>query len=106
MASPDSAGVPQAFVDLTISLPFNNIDLVRKAFGENKSEIAAVIVEPIPANAGLYFPQENFLSILREECTKHNALLIFDEVMTGFRVARGGAQQIYGSNPISPRLAK
>src|SRR6195256_3268317 len=74
---PDSAGVPQAFADLTISLPFNNVDLVRKAFREY--EIAAVILEPIPANAGLYFPREEFLSILREECTKHGALLIFDE---------------------------
>src|SRR5438876_2859358 len=94
---PDSAGVPQAFVDLTISLPFNNVDLVRRAF--QKNEIAAAILEPIPANAGLYFPREDFLSILREECTKHGALLIFDEVMTGFRVARGGAQEIYGIKP-------
>jgi glutamate-1-semialdehyde 2,1-aminomutase len=96
---PDSAGVPQSFVDLTISLPFNDIDLVREAFRENKKEIAAVILEPIPANAGLYFPRENFLSILRDECTKHGALLIFDEVITGFRVARGGAQEIYGITP-------
>src|ERR1700731_4429089 len=101
---PDSAGVPQAFADLTISLPFNNVDLVRKAFRENK--IAAVILEPIPANAGLYFPREEFLSILREECTKHGALLIFDEVMTGFRVARGGAQQIYGIAPDLTALGK
>src|SRR6202049_703848 len=96
---PDSAGVPQSFVNLTISLPFNDIDLVRKAFRENKNEIAAVILEPIPANAGLYFPRENFLSILRGECTKHGALLIFDEVITGFGVARGGAQEIYGVKP-------
>ena len=102
----DSAGVPQAFVDLTISLPFNNVDLVRKAFRENKSQIAAVILEPIPANAGLYFPREDFLSILREECTKHGALLIFDEVMTGFRVSRGGAQEIYGTQPDLSALGK
>ena len=101
---PDSAGVPQAFADLTISLPFNDVDLVRKAFREN--EIAAVILEPIPANAGLYFPREDFLSILREECTKHGALLIFDEVMTGFRVARGGAQEIYGIKPDLTALGK
>ena len=93
---PDSAGVPQSFVDLTISLPFNDIDLVRKAFRENKNEIAAVILEPIPANAGLYFPRDDFLASLRDECTKNGILLIFDEVMTGFRVARGGAQEIYG----------
>jgi glutamate-1-semialdehyde 2,1-aminomutase len=103
---PDSAGVPQAFVDLTISLPFNNVDLVRKAFAENKNEIAVVILEPIPANAGLYFPQENFLSILREECTRHGALLIFDEVMTGFRVASAGAQEIYSVQPDLTVLGK
>jgi glutamate-1-semialdehyde 2,1-aminomutase len=103
---PDSAGVPKAFADLTISLPFNNIDLVRKAFSENKNQIACVILEPIPANAGLYFPRGNFLSILRDECTKHGALLIFDEVMTGFRVARGGAQEIYGIKPDLSVLGK
>jgi len=92
---PDSAGVPRAFADLTISLPFNNIDLVRKAFAENKGKIAAVIVEPVPANAGLYFPNDDFLAILRNECTVNDALLIFDEVITGFRLARGGAQEIY-----------
>jgi glutamate-1-semialdehyde 2,1-aminomutase len=103
---PNSAGVPHAFVDLTISLPFNDADLVRKAFRENQNQIAAVILEPIPANAGLYFPQENFLSILREECTSHGAVLIFDEVMTGFRVARGGAQEIYGISPDLTALGK
>jgi glutamate-1-semialdehyde 2,1-aminomutase len=103
---PDSAGVPQTFVDLTISLPFNDIDLVRKAFRENNKEIAAVILEPIPANAGLYFPAEHFLSILRDECTKHGALLIFDEVMTGFRVARAGAQEIYQIKPDLTALGK
>src|SRR5437773_1136586 len=92
----DSAGVPQAFADLTISLPFNNADLVRKAFAENKREIAAVIVEPVPANAGLYLPSDDFLSVLRKECTINDALLIFDEVITGFRLSRGGAQEIYG----------
>ena len=96
---PSSAGVPSAFADLTISLPFNNVELFRKAFQENKNEIAAVIVEPIPANAGLYFPVDNFLSMLREECTSNDTLLIFDEVITGFRVARGGAQEIYGVKP-------
>jgi glutamate-1-semialdehyde 2,1-aminomutase len=103
---PDSAGVPKSFADLTISLPFNDVDLVRKAFAENKNEIACVILEPIPANAGLYFPKENFLSILREECSKCGALLIFDEVMTGFRVARGGAQEIYGIKPDLTVLGK
>jgi len=103
---PDSAGVPEAFVDLTISLPFNNSDLVRQAFHENRDQIAAIILEPIPANAGLYFPRKDFLSILREECTKHGALLIFDEVITGFRLARGGTQEIYGIKPDLSALGK
>ena len=93
---PDSAGVPKAFAEQTNSLPFNNLDLVRKTFDENKNQIAGLILEPIPANAGLYFPKEDFLSGLREACTKHGAVLIFDEVMTGFRVARGGVQEIFG----------
>ena len=103
---PDSAGVPQAFADLTISLPFNNMDLVRKAFAENKEKIAAVIVEPVPANAGLYLPVDDFLSMLRKECTVNDALLIFDEVITGFRLARGGAQEIYGVKPDLTALGK
>ena len=103
---PSSAGVPPAFVDLTLSLPFNDVELLRKAFRENKNEIAAVIVEPIPANAGLYFPREKFLSVLREECTRNGALLIFDEVITGLRVARGGAQQIYRIKPDLTALGK
>src|SRR6266545_1077909 len=103
---PSSAGVPAAFVDLTISLPFNDAELLRKAFQKNKNEIAAVMLEPIPANAGLYFPKEKFLSLLREECTRNGALLIFDEVITGFRVARGGAQEIYGIKPDLTALGK
>jgi glutamate-1-semialdehyde 2,1-aminomutase len=103
---PDSAGVPQAFADLTVSLPFNDVDLLRKAFRENNNQIAAVILEPIPANAGLYFPQKDFLSILRDECNRHGALLIFDEVITGFRVARGGAQEIYSLKPDLTALGK
>ena len=103
---PDSAGVPAAFAALTISLPFNNIEAVRAAFRENKNTIAAIILEPIPANAGLYFPKENFLEQLREECSRHGALLIFDEVMTGFRVARGGAQELYGIRPDLTALGK
>jgi glutamate-1-semialdehyde 2,1-aminomutase len=101
---PSSAGIPQEFVDLTVSLPFNNVDLLTRTLCEN--EVAAVIVEPIPANAGLYFPAKSFLSILRDECTRHGAILIFDEVMTGFRVARGGAQEIYGIKPDLTALGK
>jgi glutamate-1-semialdehyde 2,1-aminomutase len=103
---PSSAGVPSAFANLTISLPFNDAELLRKAFQENKNEIAAVIVEPIPANAGLFVPQENFLSALRKECTNNGALLIFDEVITGFRVARGGAQEFFALKPDLTVLGK
>jgi glutamate-1-semialdehyde 2,1-aminomutase len=103
---PDSAGVPQRFAGLTISLPFNDIAAVRAAFRNNPQEIAAIILEPIPANAGLYFPLPGFLESLREECTREGALLIFDEVMTGFRVARGGAQEIYGIRPDLTALGK
>ena len=103
---PDSAGVPEAFAGLTIALPFNDLDAVREAFRKNPGEIAAVILEPIPANAGLFFPLPGFLAGLREECSAHGALLIFDEVMTGFRVARGGAQELYGIRPDLTALGK
>ena len=103
---PDSAGVPADFAALTISLPFNDIEAVRAAFRGNAKTIAAVILEPIPANAGLYFPRENFLEALREECTRNGALLIFDEVMTGFRVAHGGAQEFFGVRPDLTALGK
>jgi len=93
--------VPQAFVDLTISLPFNNAELVRTAFRQNKNEIAAVLLEPIPAKRGPYFPRQDFWRSCVKECTKQGALLIFDEVMTGFRVARGGAPgNLRKSHPI------
>jgi glutamate-1-semialdehyde 2,1-aminomutase len=103
---PDSAGVPAEFAALTISLPFNDIEAVRAAFRENRKSIAAIILEPIPANAGLYFPREKFLQELRDECDRHGALLIFDEVMTGFRVARGGAQELFGIRPDLTALGK
>ena len=103
---PDSAGVPAEFADLTIVAPFNDLAAVRAAFQENAGEIAAIILEPVPANAGLFFPAEGFLEALREECTRQGALLIFDEVMTGFRVARGGAQELYGIQPDLTALGK
>ncbi|PZR78693.1 MAG: aspartate aminotransferase family protein, partial [Chthoniobacterales bacterium] len=103
---PDSAGIPQAFADETIVVGFNDIDAVRAAFRENNSEIAAIILEPIPANAGLFFPRENFLHELRRECSANDSLLIFDEVMTGFRVARGGAQELFDVRPDLTALGK
>jgi glutamate-1-semialdehyde 2,1-aminomutase len=103
---PDSAGVPRTVADETIVLPFNDIEAVRAAFRENKNQIAGVIIEPMPANAGLFFPRDDFLQQLKEECAKNGALLIFDEVMTGFRVARGGAQEFYGIRPDLTALGK
>jgi len=103
---PDSAGVPKAIADETIVLPFNDIDAVRMAFRENRDQIACMILEPIPANAGLFFPSEGFLHQLREESAENGALLIFDEVMTGFRVGRGGVQQLYGIRPDLTALGK
>jgi glutamate-1-semialdehyde 2,1-aminomutase len=99
LGQPDSAGIPAALAALTLALPFNDADALRLAFAQNPREIAAVIVEPIPANAGLIFPQAGYLETMRELCTAHGALLIFDEVMTGFRVARGGAQAVLGVRP-------
>ncbi|MGH7935449.1 MAG: aminotransferase class III-fold pyridoxal phosphate-dependent enzyme, partial [Chthoniobacterales bacterium] len=103
---PDSAGVPNEFASLTIALPFNDLAAVRETFRNHGNEIAAIILEPIPANAGLFFPQPGFLEGLREECTNQGALLIFDEVMTGFRVAHGGAQELYGIRPDLTALGK
>ena len=103
---PDSAGVPAAFAAETITLPFNDAGKVEQAFAAGKDDIAAVILEPIPANAGLFFPRDGYLEFLREVTARHGALLIFDEVMTGFRVARGGAQQLYGVMPDLTALGK
>jgi len=103
---PDSAGVPKAFADLTVTVPFNDLAAVRAAFAANPGEIAAIILEPVPANAGLYLPEPGFLESLRDICTRDGALLIFDEVMTGFRLAPGGAQEIYGINPDLTAMGK
>jgi glutamate-1-semialdehyde 2,1-aminomutase len=99
LGQPDSAGIPAALAALTIALPFNDVDALRSTFERNKGEIAAVIVEPIPANAGLILPIPGYLETMRDLCTAHGALLIFDEVMTGFRLARGGAQELLGIRP-------
>jgi glutamate-1-semialdehyde 2,1-aminomutase len=96
---PDSPGVPKALADLTATLPFNDFEAASRLFEEIGGEVAAVIVEPIVGNANLIVPRPGFLQHLRELCTQHGALLIFDEVMTGFRVAPGGAQQLYGVTP-------
>jgi glutamate-1-semialdehyde 2,1-aminomutase len=96
---PDSAGVPASFTQHTVVLPFNDPDAVKSAFAANAGQIAGVILEPVPGNAGLYLPQPGYLEFLREITSAHGALLIFDEVMTGFRLARGGAQERFGIQP-------
>ena len=90
--NPDSAGIPRDIAKLTMVLPFNDSDAVAACFEKFGEKIACVIVEPYPANAGLIVPRAGFLKHLRDTCTKYGSLLIFDEVITGFRVAAGGAQ--------------
>ena len=93
---PDSPGVPEELARLTISVPYNNKDYVEKVFQEQGEEIAAVILEPVAANMGVVPPRDNFLEFLREITEEYGTILIFDEVITGFRLAPGGAQQYYG----------
>jgi glutamate-1-semialdehyde 2,1-aminomutase len=104
--SPDSAGVPAELAALTITLPFNEPEKLNAVFEAQGDRIAAVIVEPIPANAGLYLPLPGFLEQLRQLCSSHGALLIFDEVMTGFRLAKGGYQELAGIRPDLTALGK
>ncbi len=96
---PDSAGVPAAFTQHTVVLPFNDAPAVRAAFQANEGRMAGIIVEPVPGNAGLYLPKPGYLEFLREITAASGSLLIFDEVMTGFRLARGGAQERFGITP-------
>jgi glutamate-1-semialdehyde 2,1-aminomutase len=102
----DTPGVPQSFVDTTVALPFNSVDAVEAAFRTHGEHIASVIVEPVVGNMGCVPPQPGFLKALREITARHGALLILDEVMTGFRVAFGGAQQRYGIRPDMTTLGK
>ncbi|EEF62044.1 glutamate-1-semialdehyde 2,1-aminomutase [Pedosphaera parvula] len=97
--NPDSAGVPAAFTQHTVVVPFNDEAAVRAAFDANKGQMAGIIVEPVPGNAGLYLPKPGFLEFLRKITEENGAVLIFDEVMTGFRLAKGGAQERYGITP-------
>ncbi|HSM34864.1 MAG TPA: glutamate-1-semialdehyde 2,1-aminomutase [Longimicrobiales bacterium] len=103
---PDSPGVPAALAKLTLTAPYNDLDAVRDAFAAHGDGIAAVILEPVVGNAGFIPPVDGFLAGLREVCTDHGALLIFDEVMTGFRVALGGAQERFGVMPDLTTLGK
>ncbi len=96
---PDSAGVPAAFTQHTIVLPYNDSGALESAFEANPGQIAGVIIEPVPGNAGLYLPKPGYLEFLRQITRTNEALLIFDEVMTGFRLAKGGAQERFGIKP-------
>ena len=103
---PSSPGVPAGLAEHTITLSYNDTDSVRAAFAELGDQVACVIVEPIAGNMNMVKPVDGFHEALREECTRAGALLIFDEVMTGFRVARGSAQSIYGVEPDITTLGK
>ena len=103
---PSSPGVPAGLAEHTITLTFNNADEVREVFAELGDQIACIIVEPIAGNMNFVRPAPGFLETLRDECTKSGAILIFDEVMTGFRVAKGGAQEVFGIEPDITTLGK
>ncbi len=106
LSLPDTAGVPRAFSETTIALPFNDLDRVESAFREHGDRVASVIVEPVAGNMGCVPPRPGFLEGLRQITERFGSLLIFDEVMTGFRLGRGGAQQLYGIRPDLTTLGK
>ncbi len=103
---PDSAGVPPSFAELTITLPYNDPGAVKKVLKKEASSIAAIIIEPIAGNMGVIPPRDGYLQELRELADQHEVVLIFDEVITGFRVAFGGCQQLYGVKPDLTILGK
>jgi glutamate-1-semialdehyde 2,1-aminomutase len=103
---PTSPGVPPELAAHTVTLPYNDIGQLRVAFSEIGAQVACAIVEPVAGNMNCIPPVPGFLEALREECTRHGSVLIFDEVMTGFRVALGGAQELYGIRPDLTTLGK
>ena len=106
LGAPDSPGVPQSIADTSITVPFNDLEAVGKAVQNNPGEIAAIIVEPVAGNMGTIPPREGFLEGLRELANEHGIVLIFDEVITGFRLGPGGAQEYYGVIPDMTCLGK
>jgi glutamate-1-semialdehyde 2,1-aminomutase len=106
LGEPSSPGVPAALAELTVTLGYNELDQVRETFARIGEEIACVIVEPVAGNMNCVPPEPGFLDGLRELCDRYGAVLVFDEVMTGFRVARGGAQGLYGVAPDLTTLGK
>jgi glutamate-1-semialdehyde 2,1-aminomutase len=103
---PDSAGIPKSFAAETIVVPFNLPERIEEVFAKFGDDIAAIILEPYPANAGFVLPQPGYLELLRALTTRHGALLIFDEVMTGFRLAKGGVQELTGVTPDLTAMGK
>ena len=106
MGVPDSPGVTKGTARDTLTAPYNNLDAVKKLLEENRGEVAAIILEPVAGNMGCILPAGGYLEGLRKLCDEHGSLLIFDEVMTGFRLAPGGAQERYGVNPDLTTLGK
>ena len=106
LGNPDSAGIPASFAAETIVIDYNDAEGVREAFAKNGDDIAAIIVEPYPANCGMILPDAGYLELLRKLCTRNQSLLIFDEVMTGFRLALGGVQERVGITPDLTALGK
>jgi glutamate-1-semialdehyde 2,1-aminomutase len=106
LSLPDSVGVPKAFSDTTIAVPYNDLDRLETVFRERGDQIAAVIVEPVAGNMGCVPPAPGYLEGLRRITEQYGALLIFDEVMTGFRLSRGGAQELFGITPDLTTLGK
>jgi glutamate-1-semialdehyde 2,1-aminomutase len=104
--TPDSAGVTKDNAKDTIVVPFNDLDLLEQALKKEKNNIAAIIIEPLPCNYGLIPPKEHYLQEVRNLCSKYGVLLIFDEVITGFRLSRGGAQEYFGVKPDITALGK
>lgn len=103
---PDSPGVPLEIAEKTLTAPYNDVAALEKVFAANPDQIAAVIIEPVAGNMGCVIPAENYLQQVRDICTRNHTLLIFDEVMTGFRLARGGAQELFGVLPDITTLGK
>ena len=106
LGNPDSAGIPESFARETIVLPYNDLNAVEDAFAQSGEDIAAIIVEPYPANCGLILPGEGYLEGLRKACSDNGAVLIFDEVMTGFRLGIGGVQERTGVTPDLTAMGK
>ncbi|PZX55642.1 glutamate-1-semialdehyde 2,1-aminomutase [Algoriphagus chordae] len=106
MGDPDSPGVTKGTAKDTLIAPYNNLEAIEELVAANPGEIAALILEPVPGNMGLCLPKEGYLQGLRDICTREGIILIFDEVMTGFRLAKGGAQEVFGVTPDMTTLGK